>query len=137
PVGELLEAWSDLAAAPGVVHVGGPVEPTAVIALGGIAPGTLPEGWEPVIGGLRVVDLAADAVLAAAELTSIRVFAGYAGWGPGQLEDELAEDAWVPFPARAEDTLTEHPDALWSRVMARAGVDHRLLATMPDDPAMN
>lgn len=137
PVGELLEPWGDLAAEPGMVHVGGPVEPTAVIALGGIAAGVLPDGWDPIIDGLRVVDLAADAALAAAELTSIRVFAGYAGWGSGQLEDELSEDAWVPFPARAEDALTTDPDSLWRRVMERAGVDHRLLATMPDDPAMN
>src|SRR5690606_22310740 len=57
PVGEVLERWEELAAEPGLVHVGGPVEPTAVIALGGVAPGVTPNGWEPILDGLRVVDL--------------------------------------------------------------------------------
>ena len=136
-VGELLEPWAAVAAAPGLVHVGGPVEPTAVIALGGVPPGVATDGWEPIVDGLRVVDLGADVALAATELTAIRVFAGYAGWGPGQLEAEVGEDAWLTAPAMATDALTADPDGLWPVAMERAGVDPRLLATMPEDPSMN
>lgn len=137
PVRELLDRWSGLAAPPGLVHVGGPVEPTAVIALGGVVDGWSADEWEPVIDGLRVVDLGADVALASTEITAIRVFAGYAGWGPGQLESELDEDAWMAVPAEPDDALSADPDGLWADVLRRAGVDHRLLATMPADPTMN
>ena len=55
------------------------------------------------------------------ELARARVFAGYAGWGPGQLEDELAESAWIVEPAQPEDVFTPDPEALWSAVLRRKG----------------
>jgi putative transcriptional regulator len=70
-------------------------------------------------------------------ITRARVFAGYSGWGPGQLEEELAEDAWLLTPATAGDVFTDDPDRLWERVVARLGPAYALLRTMPADPAMN
>lgn len=137
PVGDVLERWEEMAAEPGLVHVGGPVEPTAVIALGSVPADVTPSGWAPIFDGLRVVDLSADVSLAATELTGVRVFAGYAGWAPGQLEVELAEGAWFPFPARPDDAMTAEPEDLWGAVLERGGADHRLIATMPPDPSMN
>ena len=65
------------------------------------------------------------------------MFAGYAGWGPGQLESELAESSWIVEPAQPEDVFTPDPEALWSAVLRRKGGPFTLLATMPTDPSLN
>lgn len=66
-----------------------------------------------------------------------RVFAGYSGWGPGQLEAEMAANSWIIEPARADDVFTDAPDLLWSRVLKRKGSEYRQLSRMPYDPSMN
>ncbi|HSH74337.1 MAG TPA: YqgE/AlgH family protein, partial [Longimicrobiales bacterium] len=66
-----------------------------------------------------------------------RVFAGYSGWGPGQLEAEMVDDSWILEPARLEDVFTDQPDLLWSRVPERKGPEYRRLSRMPYDPSMN
>lgn len=66
-----------------------------------------------------------------------RVYAGYSGWGPGQLEGEMAMDSWILDPARLEDVFTDAPDLLWSRVLQRKGPEYRNLSRMPYDPSMN
>jgi putative transcriptional regulator len=65
------------------------------------------------------------------------VFAGYAGWGAGQLEDELEEGSWIVEPADSEDVFTDAPEQLWSSVLRRKGGPFTMLALMPDDPRMN
>ena len=66
-----------------------------------------------------------------------RVFAGHAGWGPGQLEDELAEEAWIVEPPRRDEIFTAEPADLWAAVLRRKGRRYALLATMPPDPSLN
>ena len=66
-----------------------------------------------------------------------RVFAGYSGWGPGQLEREIEEGSWILEPALEEDVFTDAPDMLWSRVLERKGPEYRRLSRMPFDPSMN
>ena len=66
-----------------------------------------------------------------------RVFTGYSGWGPGQLEAEMAVDSWIIEPARADDVFTDAPDLLWCRVLKRKGPEYRMLSRMPHDPSMN
>jgi putative transcriptional regulator len=66
-----------------------------------------------------------------------RVFAGYAGWGPGQLEGELEEGSWLVEPATPDDVFSATPDELWSEVVRRKGPDYTLLASMPFDPSAN
>jgi putative transcriptional regulator len=65
------------------------------------------------------------------------VFAGYAGWGPGQLERELEEGSWLVEPARPDDVFTAEPEGLWSEVVRRKGPAYELMATMPLDPSSN
>jgi putative transcriptional regulator len=62
---------------------------------------------------------------------------GYAGWGPGQLEEELDEQSWVVLPARASDVFTSAPDALWSAVLRRHGGALGILSLLPEDPHVN
>ncbi|MEA2319223.1 MAG: putative transcriptional regulator, partial [Solirubrobacteraceae bacterium] len=73
----------------------------------------------------------------AAGVRRARIFAGHAGWGPGQLEAELEEDSWILEPARRADVFTADPEALWSEVLRRKGREYALLSTMPMDPSLN
>jgi putative transcriptional regulator len=66
-----------------------------------------------------------------------RVFAGYAGWGPGQLEAELERDDWILEDATVADVFPEDPLDLWTTVLERKGGQFRLLARMPVDPSVN
>lgn len=137
PVGEALAGWVDLAATPPVVFGGGPVEPTAIVALGRAVDGALIDGTTTVLERIQLVDLDTDPVMAAGDLERVRVFAGYAGWAPGQLEDEIVQGAWFAVDARAGDVFTDAPDRLWHQVLRRQPDELKLLATFPDDPAMN
>ena len=137
---ETLDEWVGLAARPPVVFGGGPVEPTAVVALGrALCDVAVPEGRiaddDDGLGPVRLVDVTAGPP--EGELNQVRVFAGYAGWAPGQLEDEIAQGAWVALPARADDVFTPDPEILWEQVLGRQPGRLRMLATMPPDPSTN
>jgi putative transcriptional regulator len=71
------------------------------------------------------------------ELTRSRVYAGYAGWAPGQLEGELEDESWIVEQAVADDVFTDTPDSLWSGVLHRKGGPFAVLALMPPDPSLN
>lgn len=136
-VDQALAGWEDLAAEPRVVFGGGPVEPTAVVALGASTDGRPQDGWEPIVGRVRVVDLSDGPILAAGEVDRVRVFAGYAGWAPGQLDSEVAMGAWLTLDAEPGDVFAADPDQLWRDVLRRQPGELALLATFPSDPALN
>ena len=50
-------------------------------------------------------------------------FAGYAGWGPGQLEQEIAEGAWILSSANPRLVLEESPEQIWERSLRDMGID--------------
>jgi putative transcriptional regulator len=117
-----------------LVSVGGPVQPEAVCVL---AEWDDPEEAGTIVFddvGLMAGDAAVDEVLPATRRR--RVFAGYAGWGAGQLEIELEEPSWIMADARVEDVFGE-PRDLWAEVLRRKGGPYSLLATMPEDPSLN
>ena len=66
-----------------------------------------------------------------------RVYAGYSGWGPGQLEAEIEEDAWIVEPPLPPELFPDDPATLWSDVLARKGGEYALIARMPEDPSLN
>jgi putative transcriptional regulator len=135
-VGEAVPDLSWLAGEEEPVYVGGPVAETAVIALAEFArpelAGALVEGDLGFIGADADDPERLDGAIRRA-----RVFAGHAGWGPGQLEDELAEDAWIVEPPQRDEIFTEDPGDLWAAVLRRKGQRYALLATMPPDPSLN
>jgi putative transcriptional regulator len=112
-----------------VVHLGGPVGPESVIVLGRFDDPH--EAASIVLDDLGVVDPALDNPA----VRAVRVYAGHAGWGPGQLDGELEEDAWIVEPAQPEDPFDEGD--LWSDVLDRKGGGYTLLARMPEDPSLN
>jgi putative transcriptional regulator len=134
---DAIPAVGDLATAPAVLFDGGPVGPQTAIALGLAATGSEPEGWNRVIDSLVTVDLDHDPALLAATLTALRVFVGYAGWSPGQLDDEIAEGSWYVVDRLPLDCFTSDPDRLWSAVLRRQGWPLSAVAVCPLDPTLN
>ncbi len=155
-----LPRWERLVADPPVVFVGGPVAPGAAICLArvpdlppavpGADPDTIGEvdtvgeggtdrngGWVPLVGELGTLDLERDPDDLAISVEAIRVFAGYAGWGPGQLEGEIEAGAWFVVPAEPGDALSGDPGQLWKRVLRRQGGRLALVAAYPNEPSLN
>jgi putative transcriptional regulator len=110
------------------------VQPNAVLVLGEFVD---PEDAAvPLFGTLGFPALdEPDDVLPAT--TRRRVFAGYAGWGAGQLEDEVERDDWILEPALNDDAFTDSPDELWADVLRRKGGVYELVSRMPEDPSVN
>jgi putative transcriptional regulator len=135
-VGEAVPDLAWLADEDAVVHVGGPVAPQSVVVL---AEFEEPERSALIVDeDLGFVPAEVDDAEALAEaLGRRRVFAGHAGWGPGQLEAEMEEESWIVEPARREDVFTSDPEELWSQVLRRKGQEYALLSTMPMDPSLN
>jgi len=68
----------------------------------------------------------------------VRMFAGYAGWSPGQLEDEMKRKSWLTFPGSLELVFETPPDQLWQKILkSKGGWKNKLLSQMPDDLSMN
>jgi len=142
PVDRVLPPWAELATGPAVVFQGGPVALEHALALARLPGEDEPLGWRALDGGTEVarvgvVDLEAPPGLLAAELLQLRVFAGYAGWSPGQLAAEVNRGDWVVVPALPEDVLAPTGTDLWSRILRRQGLPLALLATYPADPVLN
>jgi putative transcriptional regulator len=136
---EALTAWETVIATPNVVFVGGPVQPGGVIGLAEVTthPSAPTEGVTVLWPGLGTVDLDAEPSTIAAGLGRVRCFAGYSGWGPLQLEGELATGSWFVVDADPADTWTEHPERLWTGVLRRQTGRIAQFAHCPSDPAVN
>jgi putative transcriptional regulator len=137
PVAEAVPdlAWATLED-DGVVYIGGPVAPDGVIVLA--------EWDDPAHAAILIADdlgfVPGDAPSQEALEAAVRrarVYAGHAGWGPGQLEAELADEAWIVEAPRREELFSEDPESLWAAVLRRKGREFALLSTMPPDPSLN
>jgi putative transcriptional regulator len=136
PVTDAVDTLVELVTTPNVLFGGGPVEPNALVAIGHSS-GVGGRLDTTIIDGLQLVDLDQDPVLAGIELTKVRLFAGYAGWAPGQLEQEVWQGAWTVVDAEPADVFTATPETLWHDVLARQRGPLRLLARFPADPTSN
>ena len=114
------------------IFAGGPVQPASGVVLAEVA-----EADEPVFGDVVLVPGLGELADVIDGAGSIRVFAGYAGWGPGQLDEELGREDWIVEPALPADVFSEEPETLWASVLERKGGQYALLARMPDDPSQN
>lgn len=134
---EPLPEWASLACEPPVVFVGGPVGQGTIIGLVRRT-GDLPEGrWAPVTGDTGVVDLGLDPADTYGSVDALRVFTGYAGWGPAQLDDEIRQGSWFVVDPDPSDTTTAEPGRLWQAVLGRQPPPLRRYALFPPDPSVN
>jgi putative transcriptional regulator len=67
----------------------------------------------------------------------VKMFAGYSGWSPGQLEDEMERKAWLTYPASLELVLDTDPAMLWHQILHSMGPKYKLLSMMPEDLSLN
>lgn len=140
-VATVLAPWAEVVSGPDVLFQGGPVETDSALAVADVlapwAADEEPVGWRRVYANTGLVDLDAPVELLAPAVSSLRIFAGYAGWSAGQLEEEIAEGAWYVVPAEAGDPFLDDPSGLWSTVLRRQGGQLAMLATMPAEPGLN
>ncbi|MET0145574.1 MAG: YqgE/AlgH family protein [Ilumatobacteraceae bacterium] len=136
---EPLDRWADLQTLPSRVFVGGPVEPDALIALARTRQpiDEADEHLAPLSGDIASADLAADPTTVIPSISALRVFRGYSGWGPGQLEGEIDAGAWLVLDPDPSDVFTTDPDELWRAVLRRQPGRLAWLAEAPDDLSAN
>lgn len=137
-VSSVLPDWQPHVTAPGVLFQGGPVGLDTALGVVGV-PGDddEPVGVRRILGSLGLVDLDTPAQVVAGGVAGIRIFAGHAGWGPGQLEGEIEEGAWYTVDLEARDAFTDSPHRLWHAVLRRQRGELALMSTFPDDPVEN
>lgn len=134
-IAETVAELGDVVGPGQTVYAGGPVQTDAVMVLA--------EFDDPQLAAAVVLDdigfLPADADLEAlsGRTRRARVFAGHAGWGPGQLDAELEEGSWIVVDAVGEDAFFDDPEELWTLVLERKGGAYALLARVPEDPSVN
>jgi putative transcriptional regulator len=133
---ELLPEWRALLGPEPVAYAGGPVEREAALGLGLLrADGEA--RWTQVAGRIGLVNLGSSPDELGAELTEMRIFLGYAGWSPGQLDAEVEDDAWFVVDATEHDPFTHEPETLWRDVLRRQGGQLAMFAYFPPKPGLN
>jgi putative transcriptional regulator len=140
PVGQILPDWQEAVTEPAVVFAGGPVMQDGALCLGELREGVAVGGEQPVrqvLHRLATVDLDADVAIVTAVAARMRIFAGHAGWAPGQLEGEIAANAWYVVPGFPDDVFSGDPAPMWRRVLRRQGPPLSLVSTFPPDPSLN
>lgn len=139
-VHNLLPRWTDLAASPRALFIGGPVKQDSALCLGVLKPGVDPgpvDGIRHVDGRVVLVDLDADPDQLGDVVEGVRLFAGYAGWSSGQLDGELGQDSWLLASALPRDITAPATVDVWSTVLRRQPWPLPLLSTFPDDVMRN
>lgn len=136
PVDDALPAWRPLVSDPAVLHVGGPVEERSGWCLARLSD-VDHDGFVPILGDLGLLDLELDPLDLLPHVRAARLYAGYSGWGPGQLDVELAEEAWIVVDADPGDPFLPDGHELWQRILARQGGHLARLSLFPRDPSLN
>jgi putative transcriptional regulator len=136
-VDEPLPEWGDHAAPPAVLFVGGPVQPEAAICIARSDAVAGSAGWQPLFDRLGTLDLGCRPADVGAPIDRLRVFAGYAGWGAGQLDGEIAAGAWWVVDAHPGDVLSPSPRSLWREVLHRQPGVLGAIANFPADLSTN
>jgi putative transcriptional regulator len=135
PVADAVPALVPLVSEEELVYIGGPVQQSAVLVLARFE--DTDDAAEPIVGDIGFVPGDGDFTVLAGTTRQARVFAGYAGWGPGQLEAELDEVSWIVEPVADLDLFPEPATDLWGTALRRKGGVYRVIAMMPDDPSSN
>lgn len=134
----VLPGWEDRVSPPQILFDGGPVSPNGAICLAALADtGEDPPGWRRLFDDVGLLHLDTPLEIVEGAYADLRIFAGYAGWEPDQLEQEIAAGAWWVAPARYDDVFGADPEAAWRRVLRRQPPPMAWLSTLPTDPEEN
>jgi len=130
---DAVPALEGLPGATGPVFVGGPVQPEAFMVLAEFD--DVAQAAAPIMDDLGFMP--AEVEPEDLSIRRMRLFAGYSGWGIGQLEAELEEASWIVVDALTDDAFADDPDELWRTVLHRKGGPFELMVDMPFDPGLN
>jgi putative transcriptional regulator len=138
-VADVLPTWAELVSPPSHLFAGGPVSTNAALGLARLVTmgADEPLGWQPLYERMGLVELDTPAELVSGRVDAMRIFAGYAGWSGGQLEEELAEGAWYVVTAEGGDVFGADQENLWRDVLRRQSGEMAFVASFPDDPSLN
>jgi putative transcriptional regulator len=121
-------------APPATLWLGGPVQETSVVLLADF----LDVGDSLIVDGdLGLVTDGTSLDELPERTRRLRAFLGHAGWGPGQLDEEIERDDWIVAPLHVGDPFAVDAEQLWSDALVRLGGPYAIVARMPDDPSMN
>jgi putative transcriptional regulator len=138
PVHAILPDWSERVPEPDVIFQGGPVATDSALAVARVSDADdEPVGFRRIFGDVGIIDLDTPPELLAPVVAGLRIFAGYAGWGGGQLAGEISEGSWLVLDSARSDVFGDAPDRLWSEVLRRQPGELAWLSTMPADPTLN
>ncbi len=118
------------------LYLGGPVQPSALSYL--VSDTFIPDA--NVLPNLSLghsLDTLIEAGESFSPTQKVKLFAGYAGWSGGQLEDEIKRNAWLTHPASLDLVFDTNPTQLWQQILRQKGWKYRVLAQMPEDPSLN
>jgi putative transcriptional regulator len=147
-LGEVVDGMDDSPAASIPVYVGGPVQQSALFVLheetlrdaGGedaveqpVAGVSFEPATQPLMDWLK----GEWGKIPDAERPEVRVYVGYSGWDAGQLEGELAADAWVVLRATREIVFHPDPSSSWAEALARTGPLYQIILQTGFKPSMN
>jgi len=138
PVAQVLDGWDAVVDEPDTLFVGGPVSPEGALAVGLLrTDADVPDGFRGFAGRLGLVDLDAPVERVNGSLAGMRIFAGYAGWGAGQLEAEIDDGSWHVVPGEGPDVFRVDTTTLWRDVLRRQPGERAWSSTQPLDPELN
>ena len=140
PVDDLLSPWASRTSTPAVFFEGGPVETESIIGVATRADAaevSAGDYWAPIVDGIGTVDLSVPPDEHDPPIEHVRLFVGYAGWAPSQLEGELRAGAWIVADFQPGDLFAAEPDGLWRDVLRRQGGRIAWMANYPDELARN
>jgi putative transcriptional regulator len=135
PLGEIAPVLEQLAEPGAVLHAGGPVAPDSAVLLADFADPSLAALL--IVGDIGLPSAACELADLETGVRRARVFAGHSGWGPGQLDQELEQEAWFVGQLAPDELWLADSTLLWSTTLSRKGGTYALLARMPDDPSVN
>ncbi len=138
PLDAVLPDWVSAVSEPHLLFHGGPVSPNGAICLASVASvGEEPPGWRPLFDTVGLLHLDTPIEIVAGAYQDLRIFAGYAGWGAGQLQAEIAEGMWHVVSAEYADVFGRRPLDLWRSVLRRQRSHLALFSTWLEDPDLN
>ncbi|MGI8459356.1 MAG: YqgE/AlgH family protein [Propionibacteriaceae bacterium] len=134
----VLPAWVDAVSVPRLLFHGGPVSPNGAICLASVVSSDEgPPGWRRLFDDVGLLHLDTPIEIVAGAYKDLRIFAGYAGWQPGQLADEIAEGMWHVVGARYADVFGTQPLGLWRSVLRRQRGEMAFFASWTEHPELN
>ncbi len=134
----VLPDWVQAVSEPQLLFHGGPVSPNGAICLASVAErGEEPPGWRPLFDNVGLLHLDTPIEIVKGAYADLRIYAGYAGWAPGQLQAELDEGMWHVLSATYADVFGDRPTELWRAVLRRQSSELAIFSTWAQDPDLN